>query len=99
MHSFCRIDNKRGRDHFVKGTDRLLSQAVCPGDVIPYGKFVPPRRGDITSVWVDTILVAERVAKWATSQRVPGASCTSPYCKHRRFTHTDPVRFRGQPGR
>lgn len=93
-HSFCRIEHKKGKDHFVKGTDRLLSQEVSPDDVVIYGKFVPPPgRGDITSVWVDTILVVARTAPWATSQRAPGATCASPYCKHRKFAHTDPVRF------
>jgi hypothetical protein len=100
VHSFCRIENKRTgyTDHRVKGTDRLLSQVVCAGDVVIYGKFAPPEREAITSVWVDTILVVESTATWATSQRALGATCTSPYCKRRRFTHTDPVRFAAMLG-
>lgn len=98
VHSFCRIDNRKGRDHFVRRTDRLLSQEVCPGDVVIYGKFVKPGRDDITSVWVDTILVVERPASWATAQRAPGTTCSSPYCKRRKFRHTDPARFAASLG-
>jgi hypothetical protein len=97
VHTFCRIDYARGKDHYVKGTRRLLSQEVVSGDVIIYGKFVPRSGKNITGVWVDTVIVVRHPAPWSTARRKPRTKCTNVYCKRRKrcrkFMHEDPVRF------
>lgn len=97
FHSLCRIDGSHPADEYVRGTKRNLAQSVSPNDLIIYGKFEPPGgAGPTTRVWVDTVLVVDRVVPWSTSQRPPGERCPNPRCKGRRFTRRDPSGFAAQ---
>jgi hypothetical protein len=49
--------------------DAALSEVVVSGDLILYGKYSPARpsrirKGGVEEVWIDTVLVVDRVPEW-----------------------------------
>jgi hypothetical protein len=100
LHSFCRVDAPRGKDHYVlelSGTqERFLSDVVRPDDRIFYGKTEPPASGEISRIWVDTMVVVRRRIRWpATRKQAASTSCGSGAgaCKRRRFQLRAPAAF------
>jgi len=100
FHSFCRITSPPS-DNRVRGLGATLPNVAASGDVIVYGKFRRTREKKIDRIWVDTVLVVERVVPWHTSARAPGA-CTSKMCKGQKFVLDSPAQFAqglcGAPG-
>lgn len=93
FHSFCRINNNKS-DNCVRHTARSLSASVHSGDLIFYSKFEPPSGpGPTTRVWIDTVLVVDRVVQWPTLRRPRGERCSNPLCKRHEFTLRDPAGF------
>lgn len=83
FHSFCKIDHHSG-DTNVKedksygtGQGRVLSEVVKPDDVIFYG-FVGLSRGRLQRVFIDTVLVVDRVILWPTTEE-RGVERGKPY--------------------
>lgn len=100
FHSFCRLSSPPA-DNRVRGLGATLPNVVKSGDVIVYGKYRRAKAKDIDRIWVDTVLVVERVIPWPTSKRAPGA-CASKMCKGRKFVLDSPAQFArglcGTPG-
>ena len=93
FHSFCRINGTKSDDR-VRYTKLSLSASVHPGDLILYGKFEPAGRvGPTTRVWLDTVLVVDRIVRWSTARRPHGERCRNPRCKGHQFTLRDPRGF------
>jgi hypothetical protein len=98
IHSFCRIDSGKLNDRVKENSNcslRGLPNCLSEGDVIFYGKFVPAgKQGPTQNVWVDTVIVVQRVVQWPTDLRSFGTHCNNlGACKHKKFHRRSPNSF------
>lgn len=72
FHSFCRIDGANPAGEKVVGGKQhianSLPEVVSKGDVIVYGKTIPPSGKTIAEVWVDTVLVVDSVIELPSAE-------------------------------
>lgn len=88
VHTFCRINGTKRGDLVkeVNRNDRRLPECVSSGDIVVYGKFEPRGgSGPTKLVWVDTVLVVEKVVGINTSFRESNSPC-NPNCRPKFYT-------------
>ena len=94
VHSFCRIGTDNPSSYVWPSCEKLLPDVVEAGDAIFYGNIDPvgqPNRS--RRLWVDTVLVVERVERWPTSPRANQAPCPSGVCKELGRVRSPPEEF------
>jgi hypothetical protein len=76
FHAFSRIDGTKPEgERVVSGGKHIansLPEAVSKGDVIVYGKTIPPSGKAIDEIWVDTVLVVDSVVELPASEEEKG---------------------------